>query len=119
MAYNYVDVDSLEGEGPGGMVRKTRRATGARAFGFNYFAIPPGVEGREHNHSDSNQEEVYFVVKGGGKMRIDGEELDLMPGRFIRVDPESTRVPIAGDEGLELVAFGAPVEGGYEPPDWG
>lgn len=119
MAYSYVDVDSLEGEGPGGMVRKTRRATGTRAFGFNYFAIPPGVEGREHNHTDSKQEEVYFVVKGGGKMRIDGEELDLMPGRFVRVDPESTRVPIAGDEGLELVTFGAPVEGKYEPPDWG
>ena len=41
MGYTYVDVDSLEGEGPGGMVRTTRRATGTRAFGFNYFAIPP------------------------------------------------------------------------------
>lgn len=119
MAYSYVDVDSLEGEGPGGMVRKTRRATGARAFGFNYFTLPPGLEGREHDHADSAQEEVYFVVKGGGKMRIDGEELDLMPGRFVRVDPESTRVPIAGDEGLEFVTFGAPLEGSYEPPDWG
>jgi hypothetical protein len=31
MGYTYVDVDSLEGEGPGGMVRKTRRATGTGA----------------------------------------------------------------------------------------
>src|SRR5918999_6033960 len=105
MGYTYVDIDSLEGEGPGGVVRKTRRATGARAFGFNYFALPPAIEGREHNHSDSNQEEVYFVVKGSGTMRIDGEEVELRPGRFVRVDPGSTRVPIAGDEGLELVAF--------------
>ena len=30
------------GEGPGGAVRKVRRALGARAFGFNYFTIPPG-----------------------------------------------------------------------------
>jgi mannose-6-phosphate isomerase-like protein (cupin superfamily) len=119
MGFSYVDVDSLEGEGPGGMVRKTRRATGARAFGFNYFTIPPCVEGREHNHADANMEEVYFVVKGGGTMRIDGEELELRPGRFIRVDPASTRVPIAGDEGVEIVTFGAPIEGRYEPPDWG
>ena len=119
MGYTYVDVDSLEGEGPGGMVRKTRRATGARAFGFNYFAIPPGVEGREHNHAGTELEEVYFVVKGGGTMRIDGEEVELRPGRFIRVDPDSTRVPIAGDEGVEFVTFGAPLEGQYEPPDWG
>ncbi len=119
VGYTYVDVDSLEGEGPGGMVRKTRRATGARAFGFNYFTLPPGVVGREHDHTDSNQEEVYFVVRGSGTMRIDGDELELVPGRFVRVDPDSTRVPIAGDDGLELVTFGAPLEGGYEPPDWG
>jgi mannose-6-phosphate isomerase-like protein (cupin superfamily) len=119
VGYTYVDVDSLEGEGPGGMVRKTRRATGARAFGFNYFTIPPGVEGREHNHADSELEEVYFVVKGGGTMRIDGEDVQLRPGRFIRVDPDSNRVPIAGDEGVEFVTFGAPLEGQYEPPSWG
>jgi mannose-6-phosphate isomerase-like protein (cupin superfamily) len=119
VGYTVVDVDSLEGEGPAGMVRKTGRATGARAFGFKYFTIPPGVEGREHEHSAENQEEVYFVVKGDGTMRIDGEEIELRPGRFVRVDPESIRVPIAGDEGLELVTFGAPVEGKYEPPSWG
>ena len=119
MGFTYVDVDTLEGEGPGGMVRKTRRATGARAFGFNYFTLSPGVVGREHDHADSNQEEVYFVVRGRGTMRIDGEEVELRPGRFIRVDPGSTRVPVAGDEGVEFVTFGAPVEGDYEPPDWG
>jgi mannose-6-phosphate isomerase-like protein (cupin superfamily) len=119
VGFTYVDVDSLEGEGPGGMVRKTRRATGARAFGFNYFTLPPGVEGREHDHADTRQEEVYFVVRGGGTMRIDGEEVALRPGRFVRVDPESTRVPVAGNEGLELVTFGAPLDGRYEPPAWG
>jgi mannose-6-phosphate isomerase-like protein (cupin superfamily) len=119
VGFTYVDVDALEGEGPGGMVRKTRRATGARAFGFNYFTLPPGVEGREHDHADTRQEEVYFVVRGGGTMRIDGEEVALRPGRFVRVDPESTRVPVAGNEGLELVTFGAPLDGRYEPPAWG
>jgi mannose-6-phosphate isomerase-like protein (cupin superfamily) len=119
VGFSFVDVDSLEGEGPGGMVRKTRRATGARAFGFNYFVLPPGFEGREHDHADANMEEVYFVVKGSGRMRIDDEELALLPGRFVRVDAASTRVPIAGDEGLEFVTFGAPLEGRYEPPDWG
>ena len=119
MGFSYVDVDALEGEGPGGAVRKVRRELGARAFGFNYFTLPPGVEGREHNHSEQNQEEVYFVVRGRGLMRIDGEEVELKPGRFVRVDPSSTRVPVAGEEGVEFVTFGAPLEGGYEPPSWG
>jgi mannose-6-phosphate isomerase-like protein (cupin superfamily) len=119
VAYSIADVADLEPEGPGGMVRKARRAVGARAFGFNYFIFPPNQKGREHDHADSALEEVYFVVKGGGRMVIDGDEIELRPGRFIRVDGESTRVPISGDDGLELVTFGAPVEGTYQPPDWG
>ena len=118
-AYSTVDVAELEGEGPGGMVRKVRRALDARAFGFNYFIFPPNQEGREHDHADSNQEEVYFVVKGSGTMRVGGDEVELKPGRFVRVDPATTRMPISGDEGLELVTFGAPLEGRYEPPSWG
>ena len=117
--YDVVDVGDLEGEGPGGMVRKTRRAVGARAFGFNYFVFPPDQEGREHDHSGNGQEEVYFVVKGSGVMRVDSDELELRPGRLIRVDPDSTRVPISGADGLEFITFGAPLEGNYEPPEWG
>jgi mannose-6-phosphate isomerase-like protein (cupin superfamily) len=117
--FSVVDVEQLEGEGPGGTVRKLRRAVGAKAFGFNYFTLPPNEEGREHDHADSNQEEVYFVVRGSGRMHIDGEEIELRPGRFVRVDPGATRMPIAGEEGLEFVTFGAPIEGNYEPPTWG
>ncbi len=119
MAFSYVDVGELEGEGPGGAVRKVRRELGASAFGFNYFTLPAGAEGHEHDHADQNQEEVYFVVRGGGVMRIDGEEVELKPGRFVRVDPSSTRMPVAGGEGLEFVTFGAPIGGCYEPPSWG
>jgi mannose-6-phosphate isomerase-like protein (cupin superfamily) len=119
VGYTFVDLDSLEGEGPGGMARKTRRATGAQAFGFNYFTLPPRAEGNEHDHAGEEHEEVYFVVRGSGTMRIDGEEIELRPGRFIRVDSDSTRVPTAGDDGLEFVTFGAPLDGAYEPPSWG
>jgi mannose-6-phosphate isomerase-like protein (cupin superfamily) len=119
MAYTMVDVTDLQGEGPGGMVKKVRRELGARAFGFNYFTFPPNQEGREHDHAEADMEEVYFVVKGSGRMRIDGEELELRPGRFVRVDPSSTRLPISGENGLEFVTFGAPIAGGYEPPEWG
>jgi mannose-6-phosphate isomerase-like protein (cupin superfamily) len=118
-AFDVVDLGELEGEGPGGVVRKARRALGARAFGFNYFVFPPGTEGREHSHAERDQEEVYFVVKGSGTIRIDGEEVGLKPGRLIRVDPKATRVLMSGDEGLEFLAVGAPIDGKYEPPDWG
>ena len=117
--YDVVDVDSIPGEGPGHMVKKVRRALGARAFGCNYFTLPPHRDGREHDHAEQGQEEVYFVVRGSGAIRIEGEDIELRPGRFIRVDPEATRLPSAGPDGLEFVAFGAPLEGRYEPPQWG
>jgi mannose-6-phosphate isomerase-like protein (cupin superfamily) len=119
VGYSFVDVDELEGEGPGGAVRKVRRALGARAFGVNYFVLPPGVEGREHDHSDSDQEEVYFVLAGSGVMRIDGEQVELSKGRFLRIDPDTTRVPVAGPDGLTFLTIGAPIAGKYEPPSWG
>jgi len=118
-SYSVVDVGELEGEGPGGVVRKTRRAVGARAFGFNYFVLPPSQQGREHDHAEEGQEEVYFVVKGAGRMLVDGEEVELRPGRFVRVDPAATRLPVAGEDGLEFIAFGAPIDEPYEPPAWG
>jgi mannose-6-phosphate isomerase-like protein (cupin superfamily) len=117
--YQLVDVGELDAEGPGGMVRKVRRALDAKAFGLNYFVFPPNQVGREHNHVDTNHEEVYFVVKGSRTMRIDGDEVELRPGRFVRVDAAATRVPVSGDEGLEFVTVGAPLDGRYEPPSWG
>jgi mannose-6-phosphate isomerase-like protein (cupin superfamily) len=117
--YDVADVGDLEAEGPGGIVRKVRRAVDGKAFGFNYFIFPPNQEGLEHEHGDSNQEEVYFVVKGSGTMRVDGEEIDLRPGRFVRVDPAATRMPVSGADGLEFVTFGAPIDSQYEPPSWG
>jgi quercetin dioxygenase-like cupin family protein len=119
MAYSVADVSELEGEGPGGIVRKVRRAVGARAFGFNYFTFPPNQTGREHDHAETQQEEVVFVVRGSGVLRVDGEDVELRPGRFVRIDPESTRVPVSGDDGLEFVTFGAPLDTKYEPPSWG
>jgi mannose-6-phosphate isomerase-like protein (cupin superfamily) len=117
--FDVVDFGGLEGEGPGSMVRKVRRALGARAFGVNYFVFPPHTDGHEHDHAEAGQEEVYFVVRGSGTMRVDSQEVELKPGRFIRVDPGATRMPSSGPDGLAFVAIGAPLDGTYEPPSWG
>ncbi len=115
MGYDVVDVSGLEGEGPDNAVRFVRRRIRATAFGINWYELRPGQIGREHDESRSGQEEVYVVIKGSGTMTIDGEEVALRPGTFVRVDPASTRVPRAGDDGLTFVAVGAPPERSYEP----
>ena len=55
MGYTVVDVQDLPGEGPGGVVKKTRKALGAQAFGFNWFEFPPGLEGHEHDEAESRR----------------------------------------------------------------
>jgi mannose-6-phosphate isomerase-like protein (cupin superfamily) len=119
VGYTVADADELEAVPPTGIPRRARRALGVRAFGINLFVFPPHTEGRAHDHAEAGQEEVYFVVRGSGTMIVDGEEIALRPGRFLRVDPESRRMPVSGPDGLEWVVVGAPLEGPYEPPPWG
>jgi mannose-6-phosphate isomerase-like protein (cupin superfamily) len=114
MAYDVVDVNQLEGEGPGGAVRFVRRRLGVRAFGINWFELGPDVVGRAHDESETGQEEVYVVVRGSGTMTVDGETVVLRPGVIVRVDAESHRVPTAGDSGLTFVAVGSPPVAPYE-----
>ena len=114
MGYSVVNVDQLEAAGPGGAVRFVRRELGVLAFGINWFELAPHAEGREHDESGSGQEEVSVVVHGSGHWRVDGEDVPVRRGSFIRFDPESTRVPVAGDDGLTFVSIGAP-RGSYEP----
>ena len=41
-----------------------------------------------------------FVVAGSGQLRIDGDEIELKPGRFVRLEPSAMRCPVAGPNGL-------------------
>ena len=114
MGYSKVNVEDIEGAGPGGAFHFVRRELGALAFGVNWIELGPGAEGHEHDERDSGQEEVNVVVAGSGTYRVDGEEVAIRTGDFLRFDPEATRCPIAGPDGLKLVAIGAP-RGSYEP----
>ena len=114
MGYSMVHVDDLPPEGPGGAVRFVRRHLGVGAFGINWFEIPPATAGREHNEEGSQQEEVNVVIAGSGVYRVDGEDIPVRRGTVMRFDPETTRVPIAGPEGMTMIAVGAR-RGSYEP----
>ena len=113
MGYSVAHVDEIEPGGPGGAVRFVRRELGCEAFGINWFELPPGMEGLEHDESNSDQEEVNVIVRGSGVYRIEGEEIPVRAGTFVRFDPETTRQLVAGDEGLTMFAIGAR-RGSYE-----
>jgi hypothetical protein len=114
MGYSVVNVNELPAEGPGGAVRFVRRALGAEAFGVNWFELPPDTEGREHDESETGQEEVNVIVRGSGVYRIEGEEVPCTVGTVFRFDPETMRCAIAGPDGMTMIAIGAR-RGSYEP----
>jgi hypothetical protein len=114
LGYSMVQIDELQPEGPGGAVRFVRRHLGVGAFGINWFEIPPNAEGREHDELETQQEEVNVIIAGSGVYRVDGEDIPVSRGTVMRFDPETTRVPVAGPEGMTMVAVGAR-RGSYEP----
>jgi quercetin dioxygenase-like cupin family protein len=114
MGYSTVNVDDIERAGPGGVVRFVRRQLGVEAFGINWFDLPPGAAGREHDESGTRQEEVSVVVRGSGHWRVDGDEVPVRVGSFIRFDPDTVRCPVGGPEGMTFVSVGAR-QGAYEP----
>jgi mannose-6-phosphate isomerase-like protein (cupin superfamily) len=113
MRYSVVDVADIPYVW--GTFKFVRHHLGVTAFGFSQIDFPPDKVGSEHDETESGQEEVYLVLAGGGTMVIDGEEVELRPGRYVFVAPGSTRRPHAGPDGLSWVVVGAPPRKDWEP----
>jgi quercetin dioxygenase-like cupin family protein len=114
MPHNLIHIDDIEPGGPGGAVRFVRRELGVASFGINRFDIPAGAAGYEHDEVATGQEEVAVVIAGGGHWLVDGEQVPVREGSFIRFDPGTVRRPVAGPDGLSFIAVGCP-PGSYQP----
>ena len=115
MSYAVVDADDLELFR--GTTRRIRRALGVPSFGINQHEFPPGYEYPEHDERETDHEEVYACLRGSGTIVVDGEEVELRPGRFVRVTPESRRKIVPGRDGITCLVVGAPAtseRGGWE-----
>jgi mannose-6-phosphate isomerase-like protein (cupin superfamily) len=74
---------------------------------LTYQRVPPGAR-FPYGHSHETQEEVYVVVRGGGRMKLDDEIIELREWDAVRVPPGTWRGYEAGPDGLELLVTGAP-----------
>jgi mannose-6-phosphate isomerase-like protein (cupin superfamily) len=87
-----------------------------RDVGVSHWKYAPGfVATMGHRHRE--QEEVYVVVSGSGRLSLDGEVVELGQWDAVRVAPEVFRAFAAGPDGLEVIAVGGPKpEGGDGEP---
>ncbi len=87
--------------------RHATRALGLEECGLSYQRIPPGYR-FPYGHTHRTQEEVYVVVGGSGRMKLDDEIVDVRNWDVVRVPPGTWRGYEAGPEGLQILVFGAP-----------
>jgi uncharacterized cupin superfamily protein len=75
--------------------------------GLGYQRLPPGYR-FPYGHTHRKQEEVYVVVRGGGRMKVDDEIFELVEWDAVGVASGAWRGYEAGREGLEILVVGAP-----------
>lgn len=87
--------------------RAATKLLGLERSGLTYQRVPPDLR-FPYGHTHKTQEEVYVVVRGGGRMKVDDEIVELKEWDAVRVPPGAWRGYEAGPDGLELLVIGAP-----------
>jgi mannose-6-phosphate isomerase-like protein (cupin superfamily) len=85
--------------------RFARDALGAERTGVSYQRLAPEAR-YPFGHRHGDQEEIYVVLSGSGRLKLEGEVVDVRAWDAIRVAPETTRCFEAGPDGIEFLAFG-------------
>ena len=95
------------GMGDGIEAHFARTALNLEKSGLSYFKLGSDYRlGFGHIHTE--QEEIYLVISGSARLKLDDEEVELGELDAVRIPPGVMRSMGAGPDGAELIAFGAP-----------
>jgi mannose-6-phosphate isomerase-like protein (cupin superfamily) len=86
--------------------RFARTPLGGRTLGLSLFTLAPNFR-IPFGHTHEHQEEVYVIVRGSARVKVDDEIVELGTWDAIRFDENTMRNMEAGPEGVEYLAFGA------------
>jgi mannose-6-phosphate isomerase-like protein (cupin superfamily) len=77
----------------------------AESTGLAFHRVKPDCrQAFAHRHEEA--EEIYVVLTGRGRVKLDDDIRDVAPLDAIRISPQVARAFEAGPEGLELLVFG-------------
>src|SRR3712207_4947824 len=93
-----------------GCLRRTRwdlgAAAGSRAVGLKRIRAEPGGQ-TSPVHAHSGEEEIFFVLEGGGRLWQDGSVCEIGAGDcVVHVAGGPPHTIVAGDAGIDVLAFG-------------
>ena len=99
---NFEDIEPSGRDGVDG--RFSRKFLDSAQLGVSRWRYEPGKQTRGHRHEI--QEEVYTVISGSGRVKLDDEIIEIKQWDVIRVAPKVARGFEAGPDGLEIIAAG-------------
>ena len=103
--------DEVEGQTlDQGCLRRTRwdlgTAAGSRAAGLKRVRAEPGAQ-TSPVHAHSAEEEIFFVLAGGGRLWQDGAVCEIAAGdAIVHVAGGPPHTVVAGGAGIDVLAFG-------------
>ena len=110
------DVAPANGFGDRWEARVARTVLGAQQTGITHFRLLAGKRSPfAHRHAAA--EEIYVILSGTGRLKLDDEIIHIRTLDAIRVRPGVARAFEAGSDGLEFLAFGPHHPGDGEPVD--
>jgi mannose-6-phosphate isomerase-like protein (cupin superfamily) len=92
--------------------RFARRPIDGETLGLSLFTLAPNFR-IPFGHKHEGQEEVYVVVRGSARVKVEDEVVELREWDAIRFGKDTMRNMEAGPDGVDYLAFGA----GDDPMD--
>jgi uncharacterized cupin superfamily protein len=120
--FTHLNLGEIEDVAPGNgfghrwEARVASEALGSERTGVTHFRLHPGKRSPfAHRHVAA--EEIYVILSGTGRVKLDEQIIGVRRGDAVRIAPEVVRAFEAGDDGLEFIAFGPHVAGDGEGVD--
>jgi len=90
--------------------RMAGEALGGEQSALSFLAIAPNYR-LPFGHRHNQQEEVYVLVSGSARLKLDDDVLELEPWDVVRIAKATVRNLEGGPDGAEVLLFGAPANG--------
>lgn len=101
------------GLGELGEARFAKDELDAERTGLSHLKLKPGKR-MPFGHKHEEAEEIYIVIAGSGRIKLDDEIIEVAELDVIRISPEVARGVEGGPEGIEVIAVGARHDGDGE-----